>query len=142
MIDERIIFGSDSAVIDSRYRTRAEASLKLGRDIVSHDPFFSREAASEGSMTVSVVQAAGVMGIRLRASRLRRDRLRIFSARLILVGPGRPRPAGSLCSDVFQNGASRGRRPTLFARLNAENLPLPCSLFSPCLCGFVRGPDC
>ena len=26
----------------------------------SHDPFFSRVAASEGSMTVSVVQAAGV----------------------------------------------------------------------------------
>jgi hypothetical protein len=45
MMDDRIIFGSDSAVIDSRYRTRAEASLKLGRDIVSHDPFFSCAAA-------------------------------------------------------------------------------------------------
>ena len=32
------------------------------------------------------------MGIRLRASRLRRDRLRIFPARLILVGPGRIDP--------------------------------------------------
>jgi predicted TIM-barrel fold metal-dependent hydrolase len=29
MMDDRIIFGSDSAVIDSRYRTREEASLKL-----------------------------------------------------------------------------------------------------------------
>jgi hypothetical protein len=32
----------------------------------SHDPFFSRAAASEGSMTVSGVQAAGVMGARRR----------------------------------------------------------------------------
>jgi hypothetical protein len=31
-----------------------------GRVIVPHDPFFSREAASEGSMTVSVVHAQGV----------------------------------------------------------------------------------
>ncbi len=32
----------------------------------SHDPFFSRAAASEGSMTVSGVQAVGVMGAILR----------------------------------------------------------------------------
>jgi hypothetical protein len=34
--------------------------LRTSQCFGSHDPFFSREAASEGSMTVSVVHAQGV----------------------------------------------------------------------------------
>jgi hypothetical protein len=41
-------FGSDSAVIDSRYRTRAAARFVIREgSSSSHDPFFSCEAACE-----------------------------------------------------------------------------------------------
>jgi hypothetical protein len=38
---------------------RGSAIRILGGFILRHDPIFSREAASEGTMTVSVVQAVG-----------------------------------------------------------------------------------
>jgi hypothetical protein len=50
----------DSAVIDSRYKTRAAARYPWRVDL-RLDPFFSREAASQGGMTVSGVQAQGVV---------------------------------------------------------------------------------
>jgi len=40
--------------------TRTSALRRIGRVIILHDPFFSRAAASEGSMVVSTVQARGV----------------------------------------------------------------------------------
>jgi hypothetical protein len=52
----------------SSSRPRAEARfVNLGGSIVPHDPFFSREAASDGSVTVPVVAAHGVMGAMRRA---------------------------------------------------------------------------
>jgi hypothetical protein len=58
-MDSKIIFGGGSAYALRGY------GVTLGSSS-SHDPFFSREAASEGSMVVSGVQAAGVMGARRR----------------------------------------------------------------------------
>jgi hypothetical protein len=58
-MDSKIIFWGGSAYALRGY------GVTLGSSS-SHDPFFSRAAASEGSMTVSGVQAVGVMGAILR----------------------------------------------------------------------------
>ena len=51
-------FTVETTVLPSFARQR---DLYLGGASSSHDPNFSRAAASEGSMTVSVVQAQGVV---------------------------------------------------------------------------------